>query len=278
MPSFISSGIGALGAGLLGAGASIFGGNAGADAAEHAADVQAQSAQQSAALQAAMFREIQTNLAPWLNAGKSALPILQQLTGTNEGGNPLTAELTKRFNPDMATLAATPGYQFVRDQGLRSVQNSFAAKGLGSSGAAIRGGTDYAEGLAGTTFQQQLQNFMAQNQQTYNMLGGISGSGQNAAAQQGSLGLQAAGNIGNALTSGAAATAGGIVGGQNALTAGITGAANAAGGGLLLNSLYGQGASGSPSGMYNNTGVNLSGPSADFNINPWLETGRGGYG
>ena len=119
--------------------------------------------------------------------------------------------------------------------------------------------TQYASGLASNTFNQQFQNWlqgqqfglqnqqvglqsqgvgqqqqqlglesqqlqMGQNQQTYNMYGGISGSGQNAAANLGSLGLQAATGAGNFLTSGAAAQAGGIIGSANATAAGIGGA------------------------------------------------------
>jgi hypothetical protein len=54
-----------------------------------------------------------------------------------------------------AELAATPGYQFTLNQGLQAVQNSAAAKGLGVSGAALKGAADYATGLADSTYQTQ---------------------------------------------------------------------------------------------------------------------------
>jgi hypothetical protein len=121
----------------------------------------------------------------------------------------------------MAQLSQTPGYQFTLGQGMQAAQNGFAAQGLGASGAAQKGAINYAEGLAGTTFQQQFQNYLSQNQQIYNMLGGVSGSGQNAGANLGSLGLQAAGTAGNALQSAGNAQAAGTIGAANATIGGI---------------------------------------------------------
>ncbi len=58
-------------------------------------------------------------------------------------------------------LSQTPGYQFALDQGLKATQNGFAAQGLASSGAAMKGGAQFAEGLASQTYNQQLQNYLA---------------------------------------------------------------------------------------------------------------------
>ncbi len=70
-------------------------------------------------------------------------------------------------------LSQTPGYQFALDQGLKATQNGFAAQGLASSGAAMKGGAQFAEGLASQTYNQQLQNYLA----NYNA--GIAGVGAN---------------------------------------------------------------------------------------------------
>ncbi len=59
-----------------------------------------------------------------------------------------------------AALEATPGYQFTRDQGLKATQNSFAARGLGSSGAAVRGAADYVTGLSNQTYEQRVQDYL----------------------------------------------------------------------------------------------------------------------
>lgn len=181
--------------------------------------------------------------------------------GASPGQVAFAPSVSPVWNPTMAGLEATPGYQFVRDQGLRATQNSFAAQGLGSSGPALAGAAQFASGLASTTYNQQFQNWLTelqneynmytqnvnqqygiwqgqnalglqQNQQIYNMLGGLAGSGQNAAAGLGSAGLSAASTSANLLGAAGASTAAGIIGSNNALTSGFSGAANAAGSGL----------------------------------------------
>ncbi len=82
------------------------------------------------------------------------------------------------FAPTIENLEKTPGYQFTLDQGLKAVQNSYAAQGLGTSGAAMKGAADYAEGLASTTYQNQFKNWYDEqnlaldnyNKQTINLL------------------------------------------------------------------------------------------------------------
>ncbi len=175
-----------------------------------------------------MFNAVRDLLKPFVSLGYGATNPLAQLTGTVEGGNPLTAPLTKPFTP--GDLTTTPGYQFQLDQGERATQQALTATGLGRSGNAVKAANDYAQGLAGTTYQTQLGNYLAQNQQTYNMLGGLVQSGSAAAANVGGAGLQSQSQANALTTGGAAASAAGIVGSANAL-------ANAAStSGLLLGS------------------------------------------
>src|SRR6185312_11573121 len=75
-------------------------------------------------------------------------------------GNPLTVP-SLTFAPTQAQLEATPGYQFIKGQGLQSVANSNAAAGRGISGAALKGAAEFATGLAGTTLDQQQRIFQA---------------------------------------------------------------------------------------------------------------------
>jgi len=122
-------------------------------------------------------------------------------------------------------------------QGMEAAQNGFAAQGLGQSGAALKGGINYAEGLASTTFQQQFQNYLGQNQQIYNMLGGVSSQGENAAATAGSqaLGFQSQANqLGLA---GAGATASGIIGSAGAIAGGLNALGSAGGNAATLYAL-----------------------------------------
>lgn len=145
---------------------------------------------------------------------------------------------TAVFNPTQQTLEATPGYQFTRDQGLRAVQSSNAAKGLGVSGAALRGAARFATGLADNTLQTQQGIFQANlgNQQSifqqnyHNVLDPlfqISGAGQNASAQTGALGQQAASTAGQALIGAGNAAAAGQVGAATAISGGLNSAARA---------------------------------------------------
>jgi len=239
-----------VGAGALGVAGSVASGVIGANAADKAASTQAAASDTASANTLAMFNKTQANLAPFVGAGTNALTAMQGLTGTNLGGNPLTAPLTAPFNPTMASLAATPGYQFTLDQGLKSTQNGFAAQGLGTSGAAAKGAANYAEGLAGTTYQQQFQNYLTQNQQIYNLLGGQTSLGENAAATTGNQGLSATGQAGNFLTSGAAASAAGTIGAANSAINGLSGISSAGSNTAMMLAL-------------NNSGLFSSGASAN---------------
>lgn len=158
----------------IGGGLSLFG-------SSKAADAQKQAAAQANALAQQQMQINQQNFAPWIKGGQNAFNAVQMLTGTNPGGDPLTAALTSKFAPTMAQLEQTPGYQFTLGQGLKSTQNSYASKGLGSSGAAMKGAADYASGLASNTYQQQFQNYWNQNRSIYDMLTGQSQQGISAA-------------------------------------------------------------------------------------------------
>jgi hypothetical protein len=140
-----------------------------------------------------------------------------------------------------AALAATPGYQFSLQQGEQAAQNSAAARGLGVSGAALKGAATFATGLADNTYQQQFQDAVANGTNelavntgaqgnltnTYNRLMGTASLGENAAAMTGTAGTAAANTAASAITSGGAAAAAGTIGTGNALSSGVNGLANA---------------------------------------------------
>lgn len=220
MPSLMATAI-LGGAAISGVGAAVSGGEQ-ASAAKSAAATQANASNIAQANTMAMFNKTQANLAPFISGGTAGFNALTNLTGTGPGGNPLTAPLTAPFQPTMAQLAQTPGYQFTLGQGELATQNSFAAQGLGSSGAAAKGAANYAENLASTTFQNQFQNYLTQNSQIYSMLSGVGTTGENAAAGQGSLGMTATGQAGAYGTAAAAAQAAGTVGSANAISNAIT--------------------------------------------------------
>lgn len=204
-----------IGSAVVGAGASLAG-----------ASMQANATKNASKQQMAMYQQTRSDLLPYNTAGKQANNMLMaQLP-----------DLTAPINMDYATLEKTPGYQFNLTQGLKSVQNSAAARGLGNSGAALKGAAAYATGLADSTYQNQFNNAMANKQNAYNMLMGQSQLGENAAAQTGAYGTQTATNIGNNTIQGGNALAAGTVGAANALNNGVN---NYLGYQMLTRGMYG---------------------------------------
>lgn len=220
MPVGIGLGV----AGVAGAGATVWGANKAADTQTAAANQANQTIQNQYNTNAA-------NLAPWMQSGQNSNNLASYLTGAssnapagyngNVGGQ---GALANPFAPTQAQLQGTPGYQFTLGQGLKSVQNSYAAKGLGGSGAALKGAADYATGDANNTYNQQFQNYWNQNQSIYNMLTGQSQQGLSAAGVLAGVGTTAAGQqsantigMGQAQGAAANATGGAISGAANTL-------------------------------------------------------------
>jgi hypothetical protein len=222
------------------AGAAALGGAViSSNSSRSAANKQADAANRSADMQSSQWQQTQANMAPYLQLGNSSISPLLKAMGYNatqngdgtwsyngtDPGNPLQ----QRFSaPTAAEAEATPGYQFTLQQGLKATQNSAAARGLGTSGAALKGASTYATGLADSTYNDVYQRALNTFNTNYksasdnaNRLTGLVGSGQNAAGGLGALGAQTSGNIANTLTSGANASAAGTIGSANALTSAL---------------------------------------------------------
>lgn len=198
--------------GLVSGGLGIASAFMGADASRDAADTQATAAREAAASTERRYQQTRQDLLPFISGGYDASNILRQLTGANPGGNPLLAPLTRAYTG--ADLENTPGYQFTRDQGLKSLYNGYAARGLGNSSAALKGAARYTTGLAQNTFNQQLQNDLSQRKSVWDMLfpqsqqgssmaGALAGTGQQYQASSNALmgtaaASQAAGTMGEA--------------------------------------------------------------------------------
>jgi hypothetical protein len=225
----------AAGAGVVSAGASLLG------ASKTAAGQQA-----AAGVSAAQNRQTRADLLPYNTAGQSALTqIGNNLPAYSSTDNSLLTQAGGFFagaanlgsGPnEQAALEATPGYQFTKQQGLQAVQNGAAARGLGVSGAALKGAAAYATGLADTTYGDQFNKLVASGNNSltlnnanqanlnssYNRLLGISQLGEGAAAQTGITGATLANQTGQALIGAGNADAAGVVGVGTA----ATGAAN----------------------------------------------------
>ena len=104
-----------------------------------------------------------------------------------------------------------------------------AARGLGVSGAALKGAARFATGLADSTFNNR-----------YSQALDAARLGETAAAQTGSYGTSAGQSIGSNLIGAGNAAAGGQVGAANALTGGLNGLGQA----FLINRMFGAGSGG----------------------------------
>ena len=267
----------------------------------HAADIQVASANRSADLVQGRYDQTRGDFQPYRDLGSSAASRFtpdtidqygnpQQMTRGNMldrayDANPNAPTLTP-LPPRMtqAELEQTPGYQFNLSQGQQAVASSAAARGLGVSGAALKGAATFATGLADNTYQaqfaQQQQLFsdaVNQNQlqfanqqqrfgnltglntanqgnlqSSFNRLSGLTGIGTSSAAQTGAIGNASANQAGQLITGGANAAAAGMIAGGNATAGGINSIANAFGQYQMQNRLSGNSGSNS---MYGGNGV-----------------------
>jgi hypothetical protein len=217
-----------VGAGALSAGSSLAAGGKAASAAKDAADKQEKEAQQTRA-----------DLLPYNTAGQSVLPDLTALakSGPTGGGPDYVSQAAGMVPGQMtqAELEATPGYQFTLTQGLKATQAAAAARGLGVSGAALKGASTYATGLADKTYQDQFNiaqqrfgdvlglNTSQQGNLTnqFNRLSGVATLGVDAGAKSGAIGAGLINAAGNSLIAGGQAQAAGLMGAGNAISGAV---------------------------------------------------------
>jgi len=112
---------------------------------------------------------------------------------------------------DLASLQATPGYQFQLEQGLQSVNNSAAANGSLLSGRQVKAVNDYAQGQAATGYQAAWQRAQqayqaafdrnnTSNTNRYSRLQSMANNGQTAAGGKASAELGAGSALAGAAT------------------------------------------------------------------------------
>jgi hypothetical protein len=147
---------------------SMIAANAVRDAAKTASNAQKYAIEQSAKLSA-----------PYRGLGEAAIPAYQRLLGIGAGGQQDPAQMN-------AQLAQMPGYQFQQQQGNDATKRQASAMGLGLSGNTLKALSDYNQGLASTSYQQQLQNLLQPID-----VGQASSAGQASSVQAG------ANNLGN---------------------------------------------------------------------------------
>lgn len=170
--------------------------------------------------------------------------------------------LTREFTG--AQLQDDPGYQFRLREGQAALDRSASARGGMFSGAQLKGLNRFGQEFASNEFTNAFNRNLANRHSLYNMLSGISGTGQVAAQQVGSQGMQLGRDIGSNLMGAGNARASGYLGRSNALQGGVNQLASAynqgvfGGGGGVPQSAWGD------VGYYQGRGSPGGGADADY--------------
>jgi hypothetical protein len=160
--------------------------------------VQANAAQKAAKMQSQAAQQARQDMLPFALPGQGAASALANLYGID----PATGQFDQNavFNPaSLDTFRRSPDYQFAFNEGLRGLENSAAARGMLRSGNTLRDITGFGQGLATQTF----------------------GNYRGALQQLAQLGAGAAGGAGNAAMAAGAAGASGVIGSANAIAGGL---------------------------------------------------------
>jgi hypothetical protein len=174
----------------------IVGSLIGADGAKSAAKTQSAAADRATQLQKEMYDQTVTRNQPFVQGGTQALNALLGRLGVGENtGQPGFGSLG--MAPTAEQVMAEPGYEFGRSQGMQALQNALNAKGMSYSGAALKAATRYGNDYASGQYGNAFNRMQGANQQTYNMLSGVSNMGQAAANNTASAGTQFATQAGN---------------------------------------------------------------------------------
>ena len=197
---------------VLSAGASLIGGA-----------MQKSSADKSARMQQKAAEQVRRDLAPYRDAGQQGLDAQMSALGFGEDGynpDPLPDYSIEALSEGFET---SPGYQFMVDEMMRSVENSAAGRGMLQSGPTLKALQRNASGIASQEYYNYLNQSRQSNYDTENSqqrrignLQQLASMGQNSAAQTGQAGMSAAANAGNMRMSGSAAMASGLTGAANA--------------------------------------------------------------
>lgn len=207
---------------LVMAGSTLIGSKMSSDASKDAANTQSDAANRAADMQQQQFQQTRDSLQPFINTGYDAQGSLRNLLGLGAPTDSGTyGSLMKPFDAAAFQQWKDPGYDFQLQQGQQALQNSQAAQNGVLSGGALKDLIGFNQGMASNAYQNAFGRYMSQNDATYNRLSSLLGIGENAAAGLGNTGAQVMSNVGNTLTSGAAARAAGQIGSANAFTGGI---------------------------------------------------------
>jgi hypothetical protein len=149
-------------------------------------------------------------------------------------GGDTTAQGYGKYAKDfgMSDFTTDPGYQFRLEQGMKALNASAAAKGMGMSGANIKGATEYGQNMGSqeytNAFNRYQTNRAAQLDPLFKLYTGGQAAAAGSATAAGNLGTNLGTtysnlgtNLGKTATDAGAAAAGGYVAGSNAINSAI---------------------------------------------------------
>ena len=184
MPDPISATVGAA---VVGAGASIIGGNKQAKAAKDAAKEQSKATKATiAAQERALERQI-------------GLQEPFRQTGVNALADYTTASQYTPFG--MPQFEADPGYSFRMSEGLKALERSAASRGILQSGQTLKDITRFGQDAASQEYQNAFQRYLTERQARLQPLEYRIGLGQAAASGQAANVGSTATNVGGLMTS-----------------------------------------------------------------------------
>ena len=176
---YCNAGVAVLGSAAIGGIATAFG-------ASKAASAQTQAANTAAATAMEMYSKTRKDLKPYREFG-------EKYAGELDKRMPyLTSDIdvTDEIRDPNSNIGKA--YNFTRTQGLKAVQNAAAARGLGVSGAALKGASSFATGLADNTYQNLVTMERGIRGDIYSRLKGAVDTGVDAASKTGTAGTTAA--------------------------------------------------------------------------------------
>lgn len=184
MPDPVSGIIGGtIGQGAFNAIGGMFGSNAQRGAADQAIGAQMEMRRQAMEYLSKMFGISKEALQPFINMGTDASNRLTSQLG----------DLTAPIMMDQETLENTPGYQFLKKQGLDAVNNQSVLHGL--SGAQLKGSADFVKGLADSTYKTQFDIANINKTNAFNRLFQTAEAGRGAAGTLGGLAMSGANSL-----------------------------------------------------------------------------------
>ena len=228
--SGIGAGIGAAGAGAGAAGgfmstlgkyatpiASIGNALIGGYSANKAAGAQSDAARYAADLQNQQFQQTRADMMPYMQAGTTALNRLSM--GLGKGGEFDTPFSQTSFTQD-------PGYTFRLSEGQKQLDRMAAIRGGQISGSALKAATRFGQDMGSQEYQNAFNRYQTERTSRLNPLQSLAGVGQTSTQQLGTMGANAASNVGNLTTDAAGARASGYMGVANAIGGGLNQYAN----------------------------------------------------